>query len=74
MAKTTDRDLIRWALLDAVKWEKSLLDSYAGTQGQEETRAKIRARIEAFESLLNRRYGGVPSEPEYRMIDIRDIK
>jgi hypothetical protein len=73
--KNKQSDVVRWALLDAIKWQKSFLDSYAGVSNSDEVRSKATARIAAFEALLDRKYGGVPPDPMEgaKNVDIRDI-
>jgi hypothetical protein len=75
MAKAKERDVIRWALLDAINWERSYLDSYTGVTGADEIRAASKARIAAYETLLKKKYGGVPTDPMANAVnvDIRDI-
>lgn len=59
MAKMTDRELIRRALLDAVSWQHSLAEA----NGQDTGAGKLAAlRAGQYRELLVRRYGGIPSE------------
>lgn len=75
--KPKDKDVIRWALLDAIKWVESLADSYSTANGSEAAciRAKCEHKINSFRDLLSRRYGGIPADPfaDAKSISIYEI-
>ncbi len=59
MAKMTDRELLRLALIDAASWQHELVTA----NGMDTTFGKIAAhRASLYRDLYNRRYGGMPDE------------
>lgn len=53
---TTDREIVRQALDDAIGWQRDLADAYAHIKDSPE-RAEALAQIKRYRAVLRRRYG-----------------
>lgn len=60
--RMTDKRVMRRALLDAIDWRKSLIESYP-PGSTEPYVAACKAHIAGFERVLDRYFGGVPDDP-----------
>ncbi len=59
MAKMTDRELTRLALLDALSWRSTLCEA----NGEDTGAGKLAAlRAGQYRELLVRKYGGIPED------------